>query len=220
MKLWKKIVLLVLAVLALAAGSLTVWQWNNIQVVCLFLTQDSETIAQNLEQKREAHQKEIQKIAPVTVAPPSVQQNNDLLSGIADPEQVKEELGIKEQMDKAGSESTAEELINSCVAELYGCKVDIMAQLAVLKKAALDEWNGLPEEERTGAKKRSIGLAGLEACYDLEVAADNRAEQILDSYRVRLKEINADTSALDSLWKLYCEEKASEKAYYLDKYMR
>lgn len=64
-----------------------------------------------------------------------------------------------------------------------------------------------------------IGFDGLEKCYDLEVAIDEQVKGILDGYRIELEELNADTSVLDDLWKYYCEKKASEKAYYMDKYL-
>lgn len=111
------------------------------------------------------------------------------------------------------------DLVNQCVAELYACKIDLMAQLGSMKQAAIEQWRALPEEERTAAKKKEIGMAGLNACYDLEVQTDAQVKGILGEYRKKLEEVKADTSILDTLWKQYCEEKASEKAYYLDKYL-
>lgn len=220
MKRWKKILLGIVAVLLLAVLAVGSWQRNNVQAVYTFLTQDSEKIAENLEQQRQEHQQAIQEKAPITVAPPSTQQSDAILSGSVTAEQVKEELGITAQLEKVGNEETEEELINSCVAELYACKVDIMTELAAMKKEALAQWNGLTDEERTDAKLREIGLAGLEDCYDLEVVVDAQVQEILARYRTRLTELGADTDILNTLWNYYCEEKASEKAYYLDKYMR
>lgn len=220
MKRWKKILLAVLAALILIIAALAIWQRNNIEALYAFAAKDSQQIAQELGRQRQEHQQAIAEQAPITVTPPSTQQSNDILSGAATAEQVKQELGIAGQLDKAGSEITAEEVINTCVAELYACKVDIMAELAELKQAALATWNGLPDDERTDARLRQIGLEGLEACYDLEVAVDDQVQQILSSYRTRLKALDADTAILDTLWEYYCDEKAAEKAYYLDKYLR
>lgn len=220
MKRWKKILLGAFAVLLLAVVAVGVWQRNNLQAVYTFMTQDSQTIAEGLERRREEHRQAIQEQVPITVAPPSTRQSDAILSGQTTPEQVKEELGITAQLDKAGSEQTVEDLINSCVAELYGCKVDIMAELGAMKKAAVDQWNALSDAERTDARLREIGMAGLEDCYDLEVRVDNQVQEILAGYRTRLERTGADTGILDTLWEYYCDEKASEKAYYLDKYMR
>lgn len=116
-------------------------------------------------------------------------------------------------------ELTAQELINICVAELYSCQVDIMDTLRTMKEEARSQWHALPASERTSARKREIGLAGLDRCYELEVETDNKVLEILDRYRPLLEERGADTSILDVLWKQYVEEKSAEKAYYLDKYM-
>lgn len=228
MKRWKKIALGVLVLLLAALMGLAVWQWNNLRAVYTFMTQDSGQIAQGLERKREEHHQAIREEVELTVAPPSTEQSEAILSGQATPEEVKEALGITEQLKKTeeterGSASpacTEQELVNICVAELYACKVDIMAELARLKQEAVDHWLSLPEEERTDGKMREIGMAGLEACYDLEVSVDRQVQEILEKYRGRLKELGAGTGILDTLWNYYCDEKAAEKAYYLDKYMR
>ena len=228
MRRWKKILLGVLVALVLLIGALCLWQWNNIPAVYTFLTLDSAEIAQNLEQQREEHHQAIQEKVELTIAPPSTEQSDAILSGQATPEEVKEALGITEQLKKTEEAEpgntapayTEQELVNSCVAELYACKIDIMEVLAELKKEAVNEWNALPEEARNDAKLREIGMAGLEDCYDLEVTVDNQVEAILEKYRPKLKELGADTGILDTLWKYYCDEKAAEKAYYLDKYMR
>lgn len=41
----------------------------------------------------------------------------------------------------------------------------------------------------------------------------------MTTYRTQLEALGADTMILDSLWKYYCDEKASQKAYYLNKYI-
>ena len=219
MKRWKKILLGILVALVLLIGGLCVWQWNNIQAVYTFLTSDSAEITKNLEQKREEHHQAIQEKIELSIVPPRTEHSDAILSGQATPEEIKEELGITEQLKKAGNAQTAEELINSCVAELYACKIDTLEILAKLKQEAVDEWIALPEEKRTKTAKQEIGLAGLEKCYDLEVEVDAQVEDILVRYRTRLKEIGAGTAILKDLRDYYEDEKAAEKAYYMDKYL-
>ena len=228
MRRWKKILLGVLVALVLLIGALCLWQWNNIQAVYTFLTLDSAEIAQNLEQQREEHHQAIQEKVELTIAPPSTEQSNAILSGQATPEEVKEALGITEQLKKTEEAEpgntapayTEQELVNSCVAELYACKIDIMEVLAELKKEAVNEWNALPEEKRTKTAMQEIGLAGLEKCYDLEVEVDAQVEEILERYRTRLDAVGGDTAILKELWNYYEDEKAVEKAYYMDKYLK
>ena len=114
---------------------------------------------------------------------------------------------------------TAEDLINDCVAELYACKVDLMATLGGMKQNLLDQWKALPKHERTSAKRTELGMAALEICYEMEVTTDEQVEAILDKYRPLVKEAGGDMSVFGTLWKYYSEEKASEKAYYMNKYL-
>ena len=93
-----------------------------------------------------------------------------------------------------------------------------MAELGSMKQKALDEWNSLDAEEQTTQRLQQIGLDGLMKCYDLEVATDQEVKAILATYRTKLEAIGADTAVLDSLWKYYSDEKASQKAYYIQKY--
>ena len=240
MKRWKKVLLAVLAALALLLGGLCLWQWSNIQAVYAFLTQDSEQIAQNLEQKREEHHQAIADlVGDLTVSAPTTEQSDAILSGALTAEQVKEELGITAQLEKTGQVQepqetqtpqegeeepqapavSVEELLRSCVAELYACKVDIMARLAELKQEALDEWFSLPAEEQTDTNLKEIGLAGLRKCYALEVEVDRQVDGILDRYRGQLEAAGGDTSVLRDLRAYYEDEKTAEKAYYMDKYL-
>lgn len=114
---------------------------------------------------------------------------------------------------------TADEIVNACLAELYSYEAQLMSQLGIMKQAAIDEWNALPKEQRTDAKKREIGLAGLDKCYELETQTDAKVQEILAEYRTELKKIGEDTAIMDQLWSSYCEEKTSTKAYYLSKYL-
>lgn len=112
-----------------------------------------------------------------------------------------------------------ETLVNQCVAELYACEVDLMAVLGEMKQAAKAEWYGLKPKERTREKKMEIGFAGLDKCYELEVQVDEQVTEILERYRGPLEELKADMTVLEELWRYYCDKKASQKAYYLEKYL-
>lgn len=214
--------IILLAVAGLLAA-LAVWQWSNIQALYLYLTMDRENIAQQMDDTRHNHQQSLEKDYDITVKAPSLEQSNDLLDGKVTPEEVKESLGIAPQTpaepQSQPSKKTAEELKNECVAELYALKVDVMARLGTMKQELLSKWKALPKEQRTQKKKVELGYEALEACYDYEAEVNKQVRAILEKYRPLLKEIGADTEILETLWKQYCEEKASEKAYYLDKYL-
>lgn len=236
MKRWKKVVLVVLAVLVVGIGGLAVWQWKNLKAVHSALTTDKDTLAQNVQDKADEHREALES-SGITVTPPSVQQNEDLLDGKVSADEVKEALGIVTLPVQAGQQDStpapeqsdspdapagvsAEELLNQCVAELYACQVELMARLGQMKQAAIDQWTALPPEERTALKKQEIGMAGLQQCYALEVETDAAVKDILARCRTELEKLGADTGTLDLLWTYYCEEKEAQKAFYLNKYLK
>lgn len=230
MKRWKKVLLTVVVVLAAAVAALAIWQRDNLKAVHTALTTDREILAQDMQEKADKHQKVLED-SGVTVIPPSVQQNEDLIDGKVSADEVKDALGIAVSptpnqepvpsgvLPSAAPVLSAEELLNSCVAELYACQIDLMAQLGEMKQAAIDQWTALAEEERTDLKKQEIGMAGLRQCYDLEAGTDAAVKDILAQYRAQLEQIGADTGQLDELWVYYCEEKEAQKAFYLNKYL-
>lgn len=228
MKRWKKIVLTILAVLVVVLGALALWQWKNLKALHAALTLDRETLAMNMQDKADEHQKALEN-SGITVSRPSSQQTEDLLDGKVTADEVKEALGIavpstsKGKPEQSGADSAgaaaAEELLNQCVAELYSYQIDLMAKLGEMKQAAVDEWVALPKEERTDLAKQEIGMEGLRQCYSMEAETDSDVEAILARYRKQLEQIGADTSTLNELWSYYCEEKETQKAFYLNKYL-
>lgn len=219
MKKKTRIFLLIPAVVLALLAALAWWQRGNIKALYLYLTQDEEAVTQQMEATRQEHQQALESSHAVTVRPPDRQQSDDLLDGKVSPEEVKQQLGIPSAPAAAAPQKTAEELVNDCVAELYACKVDLMATLGGMKQNLLDQWKALPAYQRTLEKRTELGMAALEECYKMEVTTDEQVEAILDKYRPLLKQVNGDLSVLDDLWRYYCEEKASEKAYYMNKYL-
>ena len=236
MKRGEKIVIGILTAILLGVIALSIWQWENLKALYIALTREPEAIAATMQEVREEHQQSLQEEKGVTVAQPSVEQSESLLNGTATAEEVKEVLGLTEQLrsgsadaEESGasaSEPVQEEsdfdetaVLNRCVAEMYAYKVDLMAQLGQLRQETYLMWNNLPAKERTPARKQEVIMDGLYICYDLEAEADAKVKQILDSYRQIFQRAGVNTGDLDELWNYYCEEKAAEKAYYMDKYL-
>ena len=241
-----KIILCLLAAVLLTAAGFAIWQRENLKALYTAARTDEAGLVEQLETQRQADQAALEEYG-VTITPPTTQQTRDLLDGKTSAEDVKAALELPrpeaqaavpaEPEPPAGSpapepepeptapapapapQPTPEELTNACVAELYACEVDLMGILGGMKQAALDEWHSLPAEERTAARKRAIGMAGLDACYDLEAQVDAQVEAILESYRQPLLDAGGDTAVLEELWAYYCHEKASTKAYYFRKYL-
>ena len=230
-----KILCGLLVLLLLAAIALAWWQRDNLKALYQAKTADAETILQESAAQLETHQKELEQYN-VVIKTPTQEEKDELLSGgsVKTPESGKADaekgnaLQSSEtdtaqeavpEVPPAVEQPTAQSILDRCIQELYDCEIALMARLGTMKQAAIDEWEALPESQRTKTKKLEIGYRGLDACYKLEVEIDAQVQEILAKYRTELANINADTAPLDTLWKHYCEEKASTKAYYLNKYL-
>ena len=202
MKTWKKVLLIILAVLVVGSIALYIWQGENIRAMIKALTTDPEVLASNLEALRNEHHQGIENDLNITlpVKPVSADQSNDLLDGKKTPEEVKQELGVVPEQTQA---VTKEDIVSQCVAELYAYKADVMGYLGGLKQAAIDQWNALSSGERTTAKKSEIMMNGVSQCYEYEVVVDGRVQEILDIYRAKMKAIGEGTQLIDVLWNYY-----------------
>lgn len=248
MKRWKKVLLTVLLVLLAATVGFLVWQRENVAALYTALTTDQEKILQNMEQSKQELEESLTSYNITVFAPTKEQNEallNGAVSadeiktalGLGDtdsqevilPDQVSTtepaQSAIPSASPKPGGQSQADTtqdqanaLVEKCMAELYACQVDLMAQLGIMKQEALSQWNSLEAEQRTTKKLQEIGLDGLMKCYDLEVVTDQEVKGILATYRTKLEQIGADATVLDSLWKYYSNEKAAQKAYYINKY--
>lgn len=246
MKRWLKILIAIFIVIVLLIAGLAIWQWDNIKAAYTAFTSDAETITTQMETKRQEQEQAMSEFN-VTVQALDAVQTGNLLDGKVSAEEVKASLGITQEMldqakaetevqpekkpakknkksskpkvDVKSAQEKANDLMNKCAAELYACEVDLMAKLGEMKQSALAKWFIIPPEDRTDDKLISIGLTGLEQCYDLEVSADKQVRGILARYRTQLESLGVATTALDDIWKYYCEKKANQKAYYLNKYI-
>ena len=237
MSIFKRILKMSIIIIVLAIAFLGVWQKDNIKSVYTAFTTDSETLANNLQEQTEEHISVLKEYG-VDITVPNIQQTDELLSGITSADEVKSQLNFTEnnyikyenilnttssnKLNNNTSDDMTETIntiVNDCVSDLYSYRVDVMSELGKLKQEAINEWVSLSPEEQTDVKKRNIGMAGLDKCYDLEDIADSKVKHILETYKNTLKNIGADTSIIDTLWKQYCDEKEAQKSYYINKYM-
>ena len=213
MKKRKKLLIILLLIIAVL-GALAFWQRDNLKALYRAKTMDAEAILEEAAEQSKVRQKELDEY-DVRLKMLTRKEMDTLLDGgsIAQDEDAPAEETLPTDPD------AAKKIIERCIQELYDCEVALMSRLGTMKREALNEWHALPEEQRTKEKKLEIGYRGLDACYNLEVEIDAQVQGILAKYRAELESINADAAPMDTLWKHYCEEKVSAKAYYLNKYL-
>ena len=219
---------MILLLLVLTLGALAWWQRDNLRALYQAKTQDAETILRESEKRKETYQKELEQYDVVLRAPTQAEKDR-LLNGESlpaaeptepDAEKTSEPAPVTVPAEEAKRDTAAEKaILERCIDELYDCEVEIMARLGVMKQEALAEWNGGLGANATKSEMIEFGYRKLDSCYDLEVEADAKVQDILARCRAELEAIGGDTTPLDTLWVYYCDEKASSKAYYLNKYL-
>ena len=139
------------------------------------------------------------------------EQMDGLIKGETTAEQTVQELNL----DQYQSDNTVDDIVNHCVAELYQYESQLYGQLGALRQNTLAMWTSRPASERSFAEKQKLKASVVGQCYAMEVDADNNVTAILARYHDMVAEQGGDPSRIDSLWSIYCSEKASVKAYYL-----
>lgn len=109
-------------------------------------------------------------------------------------------------------------LISEKVAELYVVKANFSSQLASMKKAAENEFDSYPKEERTEAKKLEIIKSKISGASALEKQCDAQVATIVADLKSLLAEAGRDTALADKINEAYNQEKKVMKAKYVNKY--
>ena len=211
MKAWKRVLCILLALVILAAVAVGIWQRDNLVPYLMGKLLSEETLAQKMDDLLERQKKSLVDQG-VAVEGMTQDQVSRLLHGKADEKTVRDEL----QLDRYANAdaSKADELLNACVAQLYGYEAQMYAQLGDVWADATARWRGTPMAQRTNALKNQIKSDAIDRCYSMEVEADSLVTSTLDEYRAKIAAAGGDTDEVDALWNLYCAKKASVKAYY------
>lgn len=239
MKRWKKIVGGTLVVLA-AAGAGAAWHFQNeLQAVNYYLRYSQEEQAA-LEQENEAMLENVlqqanlpaeiftdssltteeiaQKLEALAQEQSSAMDAGDRKDGVYT--QNAETVGSVENHPSNSSSSINTTSQNydaelaAMVGEIYALRASFIGQLDGLLQQAKAEYSALSPEQREKQKSsltsKYIGLAG-----NLESSCDSQMESILSRIQKHLKETGGDTSLVKEIRKVYENEKALKKSYYM-----
>ena len=236
MKRWKKIVGGVLVVLA-AAGAGAAWHFQNeLQAVNYYLRYSQEEQAV-LEQENEAMLENVLQQANLpaeiftdpSLTAEEIAQKLEALAQEQSSAGDKKDGVYTQNAEIVGSAenhpSNSSSSINTTsqnydaelaamVGEIYALRASFIGQLDGLLQQAKAEYSALSPEQREKQKSsltsKYIGLAG-----NLESSCDSQMESILSRIQKHLKETGGDTSLVKEIRKVYENEKALKKSYYM-----
>jgi hypothetical protein len=112
-----------------------------------------------------------------------------------------------------------EQKVSEQIARIYVLRDVMTSKIEGLLARAKAEYDALPAEERTNAKKQELGMKYLSEADTLESGCDAQMEALLKDLTNILKDYGGDTGIISEIRQAYKDEKITKKSYYLSKYM-
>ena len=224
MKKKKKHGWIVLLALVLLLGALGYWQRNNIEALLLSRKMTQEELADKIVEHQEKTV-EISRQAGVDVRALTDEEREAMHNS----EVSREELidRIAGTQGSSPTESTSPETpaqdpnaalreqLSRLIAEIYVMEAEYTGWLEKANQAAIDDFNALPEAERTTSNKFNIGMKYLSLAKDKEAECDAKMAELEGNIRSLLQQLGEPTAMVDEIHSTYLAEKAAKKAYYL-----
>ena len=220
MKQWKKII--AGAVLLLFAGAgIAAWQFENEIKAVLYHMEYSAEEQDALVQQNEQHLTELMEQANLTedviaeAQHAAEQQNLNKTENASKTEKqpVKQQNTKPQKVNPLEQQNYDPELA-AMVGQIYALRTSFTGQLDQLVTEARNEYLAVPEDKREKQKSailnKYVGRAG-----GLESSCDKQMNEILGRMKTHLKNTGGDVTLVKEIEKVYQNEKALKKAYYL-----
>lgn len=219
MKKKKKHGWIVLLVLVLLLGGLCYWQRNNIEALLLSRQMTQEELAEQIVEHQE-RTVEISRQAGIDVRPLTDDEREAMNKNEVSREELIDRIAGTQSSSPAGSapedpNAALREQLSRLIAEIYVMEAEYTGWLEKANQAAIDDFNALPEADRTTSNKFNIGMKYLSLAKDKEVEADAKMSELENSIRSVLQQLGEPTAMVDEIHSTYLAEKAAKKAYYL-----
>lgn len=215
---------LVLLALVLLLGGLCYWQRNNIEALLLSRQMTQEELAEQIVEHQE-RTVEISRQAGVDIRPLTDEEREAMHNSEVSREELIDHISGTQSSSPAESpaaEAPAQdpnaalrEQLSRLVAEIYVMEAEYTGWLEKANQSAIDDFNALPEAERTTSNKFNIGMKYLSLAKDKEAEADAKMSELEGSIRSVLQQLGEPTTMVDEIHSTYLAEKAAKKAYYL-----
>lgn len=219
MKKWKKILLTIIAVLAIVVIAVGVWQRDNIGAVVKTITKSADEIAQEMNDTKKKLEEDLKKQNINVVSDFTAEEEKKILNGELSVEDAVASLNTKYENSQKNTAKTnnpqADKLIGEKTVELYSLKAYYLGQLGQMEKTVKSEYAALPKEKKNLIGKKDMVNRHMSTAVGLMNQCDARVEEILAELKAGLESLNADTSIIKTIRTAYENEKNLKKAYYI-----
>lgn len=237
MKVWKKILIVLLILLAILAG-LAFWQRDNLQALRDAARYSPEELEEQMENNQQLIQDTMDANPDISVRPMTEEERQALLDGTLSREELLKNLlgplGETAEIETpAGpsNETTSdpaepekpqkpensgyEKELSAIIAEVYVLQAEYTGALEGMFASAKAEYLALPAEQRTQANKASIASKYLSKASALEGQCDAKMNGIVSSMTSLIQANGGDMSLVDTVVYTYANEKSLKKSWYM-----
>jgi hypothetical protein len=237
---------IIFGAVALAAVIVAVWQWDNIGAFVASRRYSSDELEKMLSENEKDTETILERLPYVTLRPLTDDEKVQLRSGeLTEDEVVERILALSVPAASAGVDTAPKpganpaatdtptaspapsppapgdekaERIATLVARIYVLRESMTGQLEGIVGAAKAEYNALPKEQRTDAKKAEFATRCLRQAAALERQSDATVDTILKEMEPLLRETGGDTGLVGEIRRAYANEKSLKKSYFINQY--
>ena len=143
MRMYKKIILGVFALIIVTLVAVCVWQWENINAVIKIMTSTSEQIAQEMDDTKKQLEDDIKQQYPSIISDFTAEEEKKIIKGEMSVDEAVEVLNKKYEDSKNNatapkvSNPETDRLISEKVIELYSLKAYYLGQLGQMEAVVI-----------------------------------------------------------------------------------
>lgn len=234
----RRIVLTVLALMALALGALA-WRFREeLRALQTARQYSAGELQEQLNGTDQTIRDAVDASSDITVRAPTDEEKQALRDGILTQDELVGRLTGGEQSDapaskpdvakapekeESSSAETAREQekyqqkLSELIAKVYVLREEYTNALEDMETAAKADYYALPDGQRSVSKLAPLVSSYLAKATALEKECDGKMDEVIAEMERLIKENNGDMSLTDTVFNTYVKEKSIKKAWYLSR---
>ncbi len=238
---------IILAVIAVVAILIILWQYDNISALVNGLNSSTDELAQKMDENRNNLKAEVEKYISEPVTDITAEDEKKLIKGEITVEEIADKYKLPldymkdshttedevQSVDTEGTKSSSQvdtdsaerqdpkamdKAISEGVSKMYALKAKYVSKLGEVERDVYKEYEKLPSDKRNKDSKYKILMENLNYVAQLEKKCDDEVANTLSSLEEELIALNGDTEIIKVLKEAYKQEKEIKKSYYLSLY--